>query len=649
MSQCQASYDVSPRRGQFNKPQWLARIPPELQIEIASYLPCEALARWGQCCKLWMMVTTPTLYKLDAKEGNFAIKWAAFTGTKNNDTMTALAVLRKSGMYSGNVNVLYDGLKIGSTTTRKSIVATPLHYAVASGNLEIVEALLELGASLDIPNGGFLWAIRFLDKQAKSKLNRFDFFTDQRRQCRWLPLLTAFLQNNVDMAELLIQNGASAYVTVGFHETPVHDPQDSISILQFIAADDSPQFEDWRHIFKIFESSVHEVTSRCDGNSVLHTAMSAGNLEGVRLAVNAGIRLEAKNEYGHTALAFAVRELYLADDDRIKDILCCIEQLVESGANINPDGDSVLVHTIGYCTDNPAPCKDIMNLISKFLRQGADINRKSVSGVTAVHEVCNVIMRNHPSSKNNAFLWSLLKELVEQGGDLSITPNLGTSSPLAALMRKGAEPAWLFRYLWKEAGATLRPDEVDEFFLGWCEIPRLQTKSKDGTPRGYDMWRHRPHISQAASHEAYRIAMKQQSPRLYNLLQDIELEEPPMSDLIPIASNKPEGWLWKKIVDSRFATSWVTSRGDSMLHLVVRRFLYEGAGLLPTTYSELAARRDVNALIKRGVDVRHRNTDGQTALDIYQYRLEPARAECTKFLLERALEKAVEKADRESG
>lgn len=161
-----------------------------------------------------------------------------------------------------------------------------LHAAAQRGLLEICYMLIQAGAQVD----------------AKDK--------DLRT-----PLLEAVINNHVDVARYLIQNGACVY----------HVEEDGYTSLHHAA-----KLGNLEIVNMLLETGQVDELNVC-----LHWAAYAGNIDIAELVLNAGCSLSSVNVHGDTPLHIAAREGYLE----------CVTLFLSRGADIdimNREGDTPL-------------------------------------------------------------------------------------------------------------------------------------------------------------------------------------------------------------------------------------------------------------------------------------------------------------------
>uniref|UniRef100_A0AAU7YKD6 Ankyrin repeat domain-containing protein n=1 Tax=Wolbachia endosymbiont of Oeneis ivallda TaxID=3171168 RepID=A0AAU7YKD6_9RICK len=166
------------------------------------------------------------------------------------------------------------------------------------------------------------------------------------------------------------------------------------------------------------------------GNTSLHLAAIADELQVVEKLIEGGADVNAKNNHGATPLHWAA----------LNQNVNIVEKLIEKGANVNEKNkyDNVPLHyAAGYGS---------LSLIEKLIEKGADINAKNNHGDTPLHlatknshldvleklikEGANVNERNKYG--NIPLHWaasygrlSIVEELIEKGADINAKNNNG--------------------------------------------------------------------------------------------------------------------------------------------------------------------------------------------------------------------------------
>ncbi|MBS9530973.1 MULTISPECIES: ankyrin repeat domain-containing protein [unclassified Wolbachia] len=169
-----------------------------------------------------------------------------------------------------------------------------------------------------------------------------------------------------------------------------------------------------------------------NGNTPLHLAALADELQVAEKLIEGGADVNAKNNHDATPLHWAA----------LNQNVNIVEKLIEKGANVNEKNkyDNVPLHyAAGYGS---------LSVIEKLIEKGADINAKSSNGDTPLHlatknshldvleklikEGANVNERNKYG--NIPLHWaasygrlSIVEELIEKGADINAKNNNGNT------------------------------------------------------------------------------------------------------------------------------------------------------------------------------------------------------------------------------
>ncbi|KAG5975966.1 hypothetical protein E4U55_007529 [Claviceps digitariae] len=608
----------------------LVSLPPEIKRYIIWDLSFEALARLGQCCKSWFILTAPELYTRDAKEGNsFAMKWAAAHAVDDDTTEIALKILKRSAEFGGQVNAIHRDFPTQHGDMTVYETSTALHHAVLTGNLRMASRLMKMGARHDIPCSGPRWVFQATGATwLRERVEEFkSFYPGRFHYGGWLPLFLAFLHKDPAMGSLLIDCGASRDAVLIYPNAGITQP---ISILHFAVANQAKDFHKWEFLFSHFSRYIDEACTEAQ-DTPLHVALKSGNIRGMQIAVRSGADMEAQNLILRTPLIEGILQAswLMQFNSKRHEHMACLREFVELGASVNPQGDSVLVPALSYYRGNPMICPDALQLIDFFLDRGADVNGHNMHGQTVIQELIMAIFSTESYPSVTKVLKKLLKNLVQRGLDLT-SPPPGVTSPLCAvLLHRDAQPAWLFQFLC-DNGATIHREEATRFFIYWSRIPRLWRK------KTYDIWQHASTLPSRAIDIAYQTAFTFDAASLYNILTRKRLAASSNEKLVKFAFFSKKRWSWKKIVACKFAGTFVSAhRRENMLHLTVR--FYDSV----PKYSAEDAIRDVSRLLKNGADITSQNNHGLDPLELLLH-LKPKRKDSMHLLA--ALEERMRKA-----
>ncbi|KAG6020914.1 hypothetical protein E4U41_002682 [Claviceps citrina] len=622
----------------YKESPMLGNLPVELKRMVMSNLTVEGLARLGRTCRFWYNATTPELYTKDAKEGHsYAMSFAA-RAVGARETEAALRVLDLSARFGGSPNTSHSVFAKREGVVSMKQKAVSILYAAMTGNKEIVRKLLDLGARLDKPCSGTGWAMRLMGTpELAARLRHFgSFYPGRIGYGRWYPLFLAFIRDDHVLGQLLVEAGAPAHATLSTnHQGPVELRQ--TSILHFAACNKANNFDKWEFLFEAFAGDINDISAE-DMYTPLHLAMKSGSIKGMEAALRAGADYEARDFDFHTPLMVGIKRIpFIGNHGFVRQQhMSCIHRLVGWGADVNPDGDSILVPLFANYQSTLMISSDVEDLLYFLLDHGADINGRSITGSTPLREMVTAIISMTGAPAIISVLRRILRNLVRRGMDLS-SPRWSRDSPLFTVMKnQDAQPAWLFNFLWKN-GAVIHDREIDDFFLKWCHIPRLHGRGQ------YDMWQHAASISAGAVETAYKIAFEMETPTLYNLLVQKPLRQPPVGRVVMAAFLASQPWGWRKIVASPIDENFFTTPQafhENLLHLTVRAYNNMAK------YTTAEAMEDVMTLIKRGVSVTHTNTMGHSPADLFDFWL-PVKSDVSN-LVELVKELAEKEYDRQA-
>ncbi|XP_030843493.1 E3 ubiquitin-protein ligase MIB2 [Strongylocentrotus purpuratus] len=259
---------------------------------------------------------------------------------------------------------------------------TALHSAAAYGHLEVVQALLESGAEIEITDddgdtplhysvGGDEPAIAKYLIGKGANINRGN---DKGRRA----IHEAAVRGFVDCARVLINHGCDVNVQDTEKDTPLHDtiigsrvdvtellvqvPDLDVTLvnkrkftaLQLAAFMDRPEAAEL--VAKSIPGPIDDVTD--EGDTILHIGAINNHVEVMKVVMSVkdhGLDLNARNVQGDTALHLAAH----------KGQSRCMEFLVSQGADINLKGedDNTALHLLGStAAHHPSNIKDTPTL-----------------------------------------------------------------------------------------------------------------------------------------------------------------------------------------------------------------------------------------------------------------------------------------------
>ena len=153
-------------------------------------------------------------------------------------------------------------------------------------------------------------------------------------------------------------------------------------------------------------------------NNEFIDAAKNGDLNRVKEAIKEGVNINARNNYGYTALMYAVyqgRSHIFKITNTNNDYLDIIKLLIENGADVNAkrndDGETVLIHSLMYGSINTD------YIVKLLVENGADVNAKNYLGKT-------VLMYAFEHGYDFTYI---IKTLIENGADVNAKDNYNVS------------------------------------------------------------------------------------------------------------------------------------------------------------------------------------------------------------------------------
>ena len=338
-------------------------------------------------------------------------------------------VSRKGRMLGGNLHDdLYDKTTdeiIESITLTHDINKqhvyrneTPLHTICAldrEGNIKIVEALLEKGATIDARNREqqtpLHYACFFGHLEVAMALIDNGAAIDARDDDGNTPLHLAINHNRVHVAIALIERGAQINIKNSSLITPLHLASNTI--------EESPPFV---NLFdKLLEKGAQVNELDDNGNTPLHMACSKGNEQIVESLIKNGAVVNNQNNREQTPLYNAVLYGY----EKI------IPVLIKNGANIDMSDSSqdTPLHVASGQGDT-----DIVNIL---IDNGAAIDARDSFQNTPLHRALNLGGRFNNDNKKVAIA------LIKRGADVYAENNSGNTPSCYEDMKT------LFNLLWR--------------------------------------------------------------------------------------------------------------------------------------------------------------------------------------------------------
>ena len=306
-------------------------------------------------------------------------------------------------------------------------------------------------------------AVRYGDIKEVIKLIKDD--ADVNCKNKWGDTSLHIVGSNLEIAELLIDNGADVNAQNNHGRTPLHqticnynfenghlemaklliERGVNISIKDYsgtIALDLAKQEGNCK-IVELIENSKQTINSKLliaakkgaideiigllnrgvninvqyqSGETALHEAIQYNHTEVVKLLVNNGIDINAKEDRrGKTALYTACEEAYFK---RHPEYLDCkqarfeiVQLLIDKGADINTSDNEIVTPL------HRMICVGYFEMVQLLIKNGANVNTNNKSGYTPLHTACTY----GPKTR-------IAKLLVESGADVNIKNNEGQTA-----------------------------------------------------------------------------------------------------------------------------------------------------------------------------------------------------------------------------
>ena len=364
--------------------------------------------------------------------------------------------------------------------------STPLYYAVDSNNMDLVKLLVEAGA--DVNAGSWPPLCRAVDKNNTAIA---EYLIDHGANINvypvegWGPLQeTVHISNSIEMAKLLLAKGADInseiypvlnsainqerknlceFLIQRGADVNAKDKWGQTSLYLAIRNDDS----DIMNILIANDADVDiKHTRRGMEETALHYAAITGKTEAVKLLLEAGANINAKNDRGQTALhvALDIRDYGYRKYGLSKDT---IELLLARGTDVN------LKDKAGRTPLHLAVESAGADIVKLLLDKGARFNEKDdESGFTALHHAARF------GNKDAA------EVLIAKGADINAEDKQGYT-PLYVAVNHNYKVAELL--INKGADSAIRT-EADKTLLQLAQ-ERKQIESKvpdlvfDGDPK----------------------------------------------------------------------------------------------------------------------------------------------------------------------
>ncbi|KAJ8350883.1 hypothetical protein SKAU_G00260130 [Synaphobranchus kaupii] len=327
-----------------------------------------------------------------------------FSGSSSipQDDQTPLHISSRLGKADIVQHLLQRGASANASTTSGY---TPLHLAAREGHEEVASALLEHGASLSATTKKGFSPLHVAAKYGKMEVANLllqkDASPDAAGKSGLTPLHVAAHYDNQKVALLLLDQGASPHAAAKNGYTPLH-----------IAAKKNQM--DIGTTLLEYGADTGAVTRQ--GITPLHLAAQEGNVDMVSLLLAKSANVNLGNKSGLTPLHLAAQE----------DKVNVAEVLANHGAAVEPQTK------MGYTPLHVACHYGNIKMVNYLLQNRAKVNAKTKNGYTPLHQaaqqghthIINILLQ-HGSAPN---------ELTVNGNTaLSIARRLGYISVVDTL------------------------------------------------------------------------------------------------------------------------------------------------------------------------------------------------------------------------
>ena len=289
---------------------------------------------------------------------------------------------------------------------------TALMSAALLANQQIVRVLLERGANLDVVDRDIKTALTYAIEQGHLEIVRMMLENRANRDGNWLPLQHAVLDGDQELVQQLIETGASVWE--GEKQSAVDialalADQETLALL--VAADSNGKVADeyWvaslakarrsnslEHLMILLENSININNADYYGFTALMVAVVLGDLEIMKMLLERGADVNLIGTYGDTALLLALcgAGVLYGTYARHGNGLQAAELLIKYGADINviSRGETLLMRAVKE--------GDNARIVAMLLQHGADISATNKQGQTLLTLAINY---NRPAVANILF------------------------------------------------------------------------------------------------------------------------------------------------------------------------------------------------------------------------------------------------------
>lgn len=389
---------------------------------------------------------TPLLAAMEGKHYATALYLLDKGASAGRTNMKGHSPLNSAAM-AGNVDLVRELLKRGaSPMVYDQEGFTPLLSACECGSLECVKLLEEAGGSLGSRTSSGITAMLLASSSGNENLVRYllDRGLSPAERAGYgdyqTPLLRACASGFPKIARMLLDAGAGIYSNTNDHRlVPLMAAAAMLNLDQkkhpdgLGFTDIFGTADDYLGVVKLLIERGADVKIRVrSGDSAIHFAAMAGNVDIVRLLLDHGLDVAMKDDEGKTPLHFAA----------IRGHLPVVKFLLEHGA----DPRVVATGANGETPLHDAAVLGHVDVVRELLVRGASPDARDASGTTALFLTATVNDRRYRTSpvlkaapmtqwiimgaSNNLLV---AEELIRGGADINAVVKTGGDALLKAV------------------------------------------------------------------------------------------------------------------------------------------------------------------------------------------------------------------------
>lgn len=303
----------------------------------------------------------------------------------------------------------------------------PLSKASESGNLEIVQYLLQTGKNSQGTLNDALWALcdaRPKPDTLKIAQRLLEYGAQVNSQAGFYnttPLHGAAQNGSLELVKLLVSKGAKVNAVDKEFSMPLAKAvqADNLEIAKFLlehGADKTINHSDDEFQTAIFKARSAKMAQLLIANGanvsdrdkkglsvLLHAVANYLDFDLLKVLLQNGADINAQDKSGTTALLWAAQHPYERDDKN------CVQFLLENGANANVANNQ---------GETPLLVAEKLEVLQALLAHGADVNAQNEDGQTALMHIAQIY---DPQGEKT-------KGLLEHGADVNIRDKKGKTA-----------------------------------------------------------------------------------------------------------------------------------------------------------------------------------------------------------------------------